>query len=55
MHILNNINSISIFIYMLLYLSGLIKNAEETSSLAQSVEDTDGVFFIPAFSGLGVS
>jgi glycerol kinase len=31
----------------------LIENASETESLARSVTDTDGVFFVPAFTGLG--
>lgn len=30
----------------------LITNASETEEIAQSVEDTGGVFFVPAFSGL---
>lgn len=37
------------------FLLGLVDNAEETSSLSSSVPDSDGVYFIPAFSGLGVS
>ncbi len=32
---------------------GLIKKASETEKHAQLVEDTDGVYFIPAFTGLG--
>ncbi|RAP32053.1 glycerol kinase [Candidatus Marinamargulisbacteria bacterium SCGC AG-439-L15] len=32
---------------------GLIKNASETESLARSVKDNGGVYFIPALSGLG--
>ncbi len=32
---------------------GLIANAAETERLALSVEDTGGVFFVPAFTGLG--
>ena len=32
---------------------GLISSAEETDRLARSVEDTGGVFFVPAFTGLG--
>nr|XP_022900481.1 putative glycerol kinase 5 isoform X1 [Onthophagus taurus]XP_022900487.1 putative glycerol kinase 5 isoform X1 [Onthophagus taurus] len=32
---------------------GLINTPEETSSLAQEVENSDGVYFVPAFSGLG--
>lgn len=32
---------------------GIIKDAKETQELAESVEDTDGVYFIPAFTGLG--
>ncbi|XP_037295078.1 putative glycerol kinase 5 isoform X2 [Manduca sexta] len=32
---------------------GLFENPEETADIANSVPDADGVFFIPAFSGLG--
>lgn len=32
---------------------GLIHDASETEALAQSVEDTAGVYFVPAFTGLG--
>ncbi len=32
---------------------GLIENAAETERLALSVADTGGVFFVPAFTGLG--
>jgi glycerol kinase len=32
---------------------GLISNAAETEALALSVEDTGGVYFVPAFAGLG--
>lgn len=32
---------------------GLIENAAETERLALSVEDTGGVYFVPAFTGLG--
>ena len=32
---------------------GLIKSAGETEALAQSVESTDGVYFVPALTGLG--
>lgn len=31
----------------------LIKNAAETEEIASSVTDTDGVYFVPAFTGLG--
>ena len=31
----------------------LFKNAEESEGIATSVEDTDGVYFVPAFTGLG--
>lgn len=31
----------------------LIENAEETSDIASSVEDTAGVYMVPAFTGLG--
>jgi glycerol kinase len=31
---------------------GLIQDAAETESIAQSVEDTGGIYFVPAFSGL---
>lgn len=32
---------------------GIIDSAAETNELAKSVEDTQGVYFIPAFTGLG--
>lgn len=32
---------------------GLISNASEAASMAASVEDTGGVYFVPAFAGLG--
>ena len=32
---------------------GIIKSASETGPLASSVSDTAGVFFVPAFTGLG--
>jgi glycerol kinase len=32
---------------------GLIQNADETHLLAQSVPDTQGVYLVPAFAGLG--
>lgn len=32
---------------------GLFKNPQDTADIALSVPDTDGVYFIPAFSGLG--
>jgi len=32
---------------------GLIRDAAESETLALSVEDTDGVYFVPAFTGLG--
>lgn len=32
---------------------GLIKNSEETEGMARSVTDTNGVYFVPAFTGLG--
>ncbi len=32
---------------------GLIKDAADTESLSNRVEDTDGVYFVPALSGLG--
>ena len=32
---------------------GLIKDAAETESLCNQVEDTDGAYFVPALSGLG--
>lgn len=34
---------------------GLISDPAETAALAQSVDNSNGVYFIPAFSGLGVS
>jgi len=33
---------------------GIIDNVSETSNAANSVNDTDGVYFVPAFSGLQV-
>ncbi|HEY0827635.1 MAG TPA: glycerol kinase GlpK, partial [Bacilli bacterium] len=32
---------------------GLIQSADETEAIASSVEDTEGVYFVPAFTGLG--
>jgi glycerol kinase len=32
---------------------GIIRSSEETEALAQSVPDTGGVYFVPAFVGLG--
>jgi glycerol kinase len=32
---------------------GLIASAEESAALAESVPDTQGVYFVPAFAGLG--
>jgi glycerol kinase len=32
---------------------GIIRNSAEVEALANSVEDTDGVVFVPAFAGLG--
>jgi len=32
---------------------GLIRFAEETESLASSIDDSGGVYFVPAFTGLG--
>ncbi|HEU5193290.1 MAG TPA: glycerol kinase GlpK [Methylomirabilota bacterium] len=32
---------------------GLVRQAAETQALAESVEDTGGVYFVPAFVGLG--
>jgi glycerol kinase len=32
---------------------GLIENAAETEALARSIESNDGVYFVPAFVGLG--
>jgi glycerol kinase len=32
---------------------GVIESAAETQPLAESVADTDGVYFVPAFAGLG--
>lgn len=32
---------------------GIIKSAEETEEIARSVRDTGGVYFVPAFVGLG--
>ncbi len=32
---------------------GIIRSAEEVEALARSVDDTDGVYFVPALAGLG--
>lgn len=32
---------------------GIIKNSEDIEKLALKVDDTDGIYFVPAFSGLG--
>ena len=32
---------------------GLIRDADETAALAESIEDTKGVYLVPAFTGLG--
>ncbi|WP_248925251.1 glycerol kinase GlpK [Paenibacillus hamazuiensis] len=32
---------------------GIVDNAAETEAIARSVEDTGGVYFVPAFTGLG--
>src|SRR5690606_24804816 len=32
---------------------GLIKTAKDSEKMARSVKDTDGVYFVPAFTGLG--
>jgi len=32
---------------------GIIKTAKETEAIAQSVKSSEGVYFVPAFSGLG--
>jgi glycerol kinase len=32
---------------------GLIEHANETQALAESLDDTDGVYFVPALTGLG--
>ena len=32
---------------------GIIRNSSEIETLAAQVEDTDGVYFVPAFAGLG--
>lgn len=33
---------------------GIVNDAMETAGMANSVNDTDGVYFVPAFSGLQV-
>lgn len=35
--------------------SGLFADASESATIANTVNGTDGVFFVPAFSGLGVN
>lgn len=34
-------------------MAGLFKDPSDSAEIANSVNDTEGVFFIPAFSGLG--
>lgn len=38
-----------------LLFTGLIEDPTESSNLANSVGDSDGVYFVPAFTGLGVN
>jgi len=35
--------------------TGIVNNPSETANMAHSVKDTDGVYFVPAFSGLQVN
>lgn len=35
-------------------MTGLSPNAKKTAEIASSVQDTDGVLFIPSFSGIQV-
>ena len=32
---------------------GIIKNVNDSQSLAASIKDNNGVYFVPAFTGLG--
>lgn len=34
--------------------AGIVNDVRETSDMANSVDDNDGVYFVPAFSGLQV-
>lgn len=38
-----------------LFFSELFDDPSKSSAIAYSVDDTDGVYFVPALSGLGVS
>lgn len=40
---------------MLFFNLGLVENPNDSSDLAKRVDDSDGVFFVPAFTGLGVN
>lgn len=42
-------------IHFLHIVAGVINDASETADIANSVNDCDGVYFVPAFSGLQVS
>lgn len=41
-------------IHFLHIVAGVINDASETADIANSVNDCDGVYFVPAFSGLQV-
>lgn len=39
---------------MVQFVLGIINQAAETATIASAVNDSDGVYFVPAFSGLQV-
>jgi glycerol kinase len=49
-----HLNGITQWLILVNFLLGLLKNPEESAQLASSVPDADGVYFVPAFSGLQV-
>lgn len=42
------------FYFSIFIQTGLVDNAKDSSELAKSVVDSDGIYFIPAFSGIQV-
>lgn len=48
-----NIHSTGATIKWLVDMLGIMKNSSESEMLATSVESTEGVYFVPAFAGLG--
>lgn len=42
------------YISIHMIIAGIVNDAMETANMANSVNDADGVYFVPAFSGLQV-